>query len=279
LRAFRKANPGVSITVVTQAAPFTRVLDGNPDIDLLVYSERMYLNGIPDERDQWISMLPIGLRETATLYTLDLRAVVTSSGAFEEHISKAFARIVGVRTDSVRPILVLDDLDRRAARVLAPNPYVVLSRHSVSNPERDDGAGGKKDWPSERWQELARRVQDEYDLEVFMIGSERDPFPAEPGVRPVCGLPIKIVAALLEGAECNVMVENGIGHLSAAVDAPMVEIYSRMMPLAWANPAEATACEVIYNDPHTTTVDEVLRAMERVFSRRGHRVPRCVSAS
>ncbi|MCC7342960.1 MAG: hypothetical protein IT170_17895, partial [Bryobacterales bacterium] len=47
LRAFRKANPGVSVTVVAQAAPFTRVLDGNPDIDLLIYSERMYLNGIP----------------------------------------------------------------------------------------------------------------------------------------------------------------------------------------------------------------------------------------
>lgn len=278
LRALRRANPDVSITVVAQSAPFTRVLDGNPDIDLLIYSERLYLNGMPEQRDQWIAMLPIGLRESGTLYTMDLRAIVTHAGAFEQHISKAFAQIVGVETDSVRPVLELNDLERRAARILTPRPYVVLSWHSVSNPEREDGLGRKKDWPVEHWRELARRIREEFDLEVFTIGSERDPFPTEPDVRPLHGLPIKVVAALLESAVCVVTVENGIGHLSAAVDAPMVLIYSNMMPLAWANPADATACEVIYRDPRMTTVNEVLDAMERVQAKRGT-VRRCVSAS
>ncbi|MCC6263387.1 MAG: hypothetical protein IT169_07410 [Bryobacterales bacterium] len=278
LRAFRKANPGVSMTVVTQAAPFTRVLDGNPDIDLLIYSERLYLNGIPEQRDQWIGMLPIALREAATLYTMDLRAVVTNAEAFQRHISKAFATIVGVETESVRPLIVLDELERRAARMLTPKPYAVLSWHSVSNPEREDGQGRKKDWPVECWRELARRIRDELDFDVFTIGSERDPFPTEQGVQPLHGLPIKVVAALLENAACVVTVENGIGHLSAAVDATLVEIYSNLMPLPWANPAEATACEVIYRDPRQTTVNEVLDAMDRVLAKRGA-VQRCVSVS
>lgn len=278
LRAFRKANPGVSITVITQAAPFTRVLDGNPDIDLLIYSERMYLNGIPERRDQWINMLPIALRDTATLYMMDLRAVVTGAEAFQQHISKAFAKIVGLETESVRPVVVLDDLERRAARMLTPKPYAVLSWHSVSNPEREDGQGRKKDWPAECWRELARRVREEFDLDVFTIGSERDPFPTEPGVQPLHGLPIKVVAALLENAACVITVENGIGHLSAAVDAPLVLIYSNLMPLPWANPAEATACKAIYKDPRQTTVNEVLDAMDRVLAKRGT-VQRCVSVS
>lgn len=278
LRAFRNENPGVPITVVTQAAPFTRVLDGNPDIDLLIYSERMYLNGVPEQRDQWIRMLPIALRDTATLYTMDLRAVVTDGDAFQQHISKVFAKIVGVETDTVRPVVVLDDLERRAARMLVSKPYAVLSWHSVSNPEREDGQGRKKDWPAERWRELARQVREKYDLEVFTIGSERDPFPTESGVSALHGLPIKVVAALLENAACVVTVENGIGHLAAAVDAPIVLIYSNMMPLSWANPAEATACEVIYRDPRQITVDEVLDAMERALAKRGT-VLQCVSVS
>lgn len=278
LRAFRKANPGVSITVIAQAAPFTRVLDGNPDIDLLIYSERLYLNGVPEQRDQWIQMLPIALRDTATLYTMDLRAVVTGADAFEQHISKAFAKIVGLETETVRPVIVLNDLERRAARMLVSRPYLVMSWHSVSNPEREDGQGRKKDWPAEYWRELAQRVREEYDLDVVTIGSERDPFPTEAGVSPLHGLPIKVVAALLENAACVVTVENGIGHLSAAVDAPMVLIYSNLMPLAWANPVETTACEVIYKDPRQTTVDEVLEAMDRVLAKRGT-VQRCVSVS
>ena len=278
LRAFRQENPGVSITVVTQAAPFTRVLDGNPDIDLLIYSERMYLNGIPEQRNQWIATLPIALRDAATLYMMDLRAVVTNADIFQQHISKAFARIVGVETESVRPVVVLDELERRAARLLTPKPYTVLSWHSVSNPEREDGPGKKKDWPVERWRELAQRIGEEPDLDVYTIGSERDPFPTVPGVQPLHGLPIKVVAALLENAACVVTVENGIGHLSAAVDAPLVVIYSNLMPLPWANPAEATACEVIYKDPRQTTVNEVLEAMDRVLAKRGT-VQRCVSVS
>ena len=62
IRAFRRANPGTAIVYLTQAAPFTRILDGNPDIDLLIYSERLYFNGIPDQTNAWLSLLPLDLR-------------------------------------------------------------------------------------------------------------------------------------------------------------------------------------------------------------------------
>lgn len=277
IRAFRRANPGTAIVYLTQAAPFTRVLDGNPDIDLLIYSERLYHNGIPDNTAAWMSMLPLDLRGgTNLLYRLDLKISCTTMEAFQEHISKSFARPFGVETDTTRPIVVLSELERRAAALYAHRPFIVFSSHSVSNPERADGRGKRKDWPHERWQELAYRIRElgpslggvggEFD--IYQVGSERDEAPALDGVTRLYGLPIKVVAALLERADCVVTVENGIGHLCHAVDAASVVIYSDLMPLAWANPAESTVARVLYGDPHDLTCDAVLAAIQQVLAAR-----------
>ena len=77
-----------------------------------------------------------------------------------------------------------------------------------------------------------------------------------------------------------VTLENGLGHLSHAVDAPMVMIYSNIVPLGWANPVEARRCEVLYGDPRQVTVDEVIAASDRVMRPPSTRVrPRAVAQS
>ena len=266
IRAFRRANPDTAIIYVTQAAPFCRVLDGNPDIDLLLYSERLYLNGIPEDTATWLGMLPLDLREQATLYRLDLKLACTREEHFKEHISKSFARLIGIETDSVKPFVVLNDLERRAARLFAQRPYVVLSTHSVSNPDRPDGRGKRKDWPVERWQMLARRLAGLGSLDVYQIGSERDEPPQIDAARRLYGLPIKVVAALLENAACVVTVENGVAHLCAAVNAPTITIYSNLMPIEWAYPAESHRSRVLYGDPFDLSCDEVASAVEEVLS-------------
>ena len=72
-----------------------------------------------------------------------------------------------------------------------------------------------------------------------------------------------------------ITLENGIGHLAHAVDAPMVMIYSNIVPLGWANPVEASRCEVLYDDPRQITVDEVIAAADASCEARGAaRAPR-----
>lgn len=268
LREFRRLHPQTQVVYITQAANFCRVLDHNPDIDLLIYSERMYQHGIPDETNAWLSTLPIDLRAGAMLYRLDLKLICSSPGIFREHISKAFARMTGIETSSVRPILHLTDLERRAARTVAPRPYVLFSPHSVSNPERPDGQGRRKDWPLARWQELARRIHTEGEFEVLQVGSERDPVLDIPHSRPLYGLPIRIVAALVESAATLVTVENGIAHLGAAVDAPMVILYSNLMPREWADPVEASNAEILYGDPFELTCEAVCGGLGKVAAAR-----------
>lgn len=249
VHAFRRLHPETTIVYVTQAAPFCHVLDDNPDIDLLIYSEQMYHSGIPEQTAEWVRTLPVNLSGGANLYRLDLRFVCSTHEAFQQHISYRFAELIGVKIDSPKLFVRLNECHRRAASVLLPRPYVVFSMRSVSNPERDDGRGRKKDWPMERWVELAARIRQASDFEVAVVGSERDERVSIPGAHMLYGLPIKVVAALLEQAACVVTLENGIGHLCAAVGARTVEIYSNMMPREWALPADISRFRILYGDP------------------------------
>lgn len=267
IRAFRMKHPQAKIIYIAQSAGFTRVLDNNPDIDLVIYSDRLFLEAsIPDQLKEWLRSLPLNLQEAATLYRLDLKLACTSEEAFREHMSYSFARLVGVEIDSVRPIVVLTEDDRRGAAVFNERPYVVLSMHSVSNPERSDSRGRKKEWPLENWKELVTRIASRNQFDIFAVGAENEsPLPV-PHTQSLYGLPIRVVAALLEKASCVVTLENGIAHLSSAVDAPMVEIYSNMMPLEWAKPVEATNCKVLYGDPFEITYQDVIQAVDAVLA-------------
>jgi len=268
LRAFRKQHPHTKIFYIAQSAGFTRVLDHNPDIDLTIYSDRLFINGMPDQLTDWLRSLPIDLRQAATLYRLDLKFACTSEEAFRKHMSYSFARLVGVELDSVRPVVVLTESDRRGAAVFTDRPYVVFSMHSVTNPERHDGRGRKKNWPVENWEKLATLIAKQTGHDIFAVGAENEPPLPLPYVHRLYGLPIRVVAALLERSACVVTLENGIAHLSAAVDAPMVEIYANMMPLEWAYPAEATRCQVLYGDPLDISCDEVFQAVEATLANR-----------
>ena len=74
------------------------------------------------------------------------------------------------------------------------------------------------------------------------------------------GLPIKVVAALLEKAACVVTLESGIGHLAYAVGARTVVIYSNMMPREWAQPADLGKVRSRIERSLAQRVDGVLRA-------------------
>ena len=262
LHAFRRQNRDTMIIFVSQAAPFCRILDGNPDIDLLLYNEQMYFNGIPEDTTGFLRTLPIDLTEGGTLYRLDLKIACKTNDSFRSHISYRFAELIQVEIDSPRPRIYLDEQQRRAAAMLAPRPYVVFSMTSVSNPERDDKRGRKKDWPLERWSELARRIQSDAGLDVVVTGSERDSRVHIPAARLLYGLPIRNVAALLEGAACVVTLESGISHLASAAGARTVVIYSNMMPPEWASPADASSFRILYGDPFDTSVDQVFEAVQ-----------------
>jgi ADP-heptose:LPS heptosyltransferase len=268
LRAFRALHPEHFIIYVVQNAPYCRVLDGNPEVDLVIYSEWLNQHGLTPFNQDWFDRLPLDLSETAMLYRFDIQQVCSSIEAFHSHISEGFSRLLRTPITSTSPVLAQSKLERRTARRFWRGPCVIFSMHSNANPSRTNGVGGAKEWPAERWQELADRLRKDLALEIIAVGAEHDPRPALRDVRCLYGLPIKVIAALLDQAACVVTLENGLAHLAAAVDAAMVELYSTLVPLAWAFPSEMTALEVIYRDPLEVPVDEVLYAIKDVIQRK-----------
>lgn len=268
IRAFRAANPDTFIVYLVQNATFCRVLDGNPDIDLVLYNETMYIYGLTKFDQQWLLSLPLDLKETTNLYRFDLRLYCTSMDVFQEHISVGFSKLLGIPINDTRPVVVVNAEEQRQARSFVSKPYVVFSMHSIANPERKDGQGHVKDWPRENWLCLAEQIRSWGDFDVIAVGSEKDAQILSPLMRNLYGLPIKVVAALLQNAACVVTLENGLAHLAAGVDAPTVQIYSDIVPLGWAKPADASCWKVFYGDPQKMSCHEVGAAVKEIAERR-----------
>jgi ADP-heptose:LPS heptosyltransferase len=263
VRAFRKANPDTFIVYVVQNAPYCRVLDGNPDIDLVIYNEHLWVHGMNGFTMEWFHSLPLDIDEPTTLYHFDMDKLCSQEASFHEHIAVGLARLLQLRIDSVRPVVRITKEERRIAKSFVRRPYVVFSRHSNANPRNGDGTGAK-DWPDKNWRLLAHYLHGR-KMDVISVGAETNAPFASPHARDLHGLPIKILAALIEGAACLVTLENGIAHLGAAVDVPMVEVYSKIVPLAWAYPAEMKRKQVIYEVPQRVTCEEVVEAVKRVI--------------
>lgn len=265
IRAYREANPEAHIAYVVQSATYTRVLDHNPHIDFVLYNEHMAMRGLQDFSKEWLYTLPLDFSVPATLYTFDMNQVCTTHEAFQEHIAVGLSKLVKIPIESIRPEVRITPEERALAASFVRRPYAVFSMHSNANPLRENSEVRAKDWPLDRWEKLSAHLRSHGIEDVIAIGAEGDVRTAGVPWRNLYGLPIKLVAALLQDAACVITLENGIGHLCHGVDARMVMIYSNLVPIGWANPAEATNCRVLYNDPQLTTVDEVTAAVDAVL--------------
>ena len=263
IRGFRQKNPDAFITYIVQDAPFTRILDGNPDIDRVVYCKELAVDGTnPD-------FLPLGIDADAELYRFDIQEVCSARPTvFNDHIAKGFSRVLGIAVGSVRPVVRLSAEDLAAAAGLASKPYIILSMHTGSTVISTDGRLVLKDWIFENWLRLAGSIPSLGDFDIIAIGSETDPQVSSRYFRNLYDLPIGVLAALLSRAACVISVESGISHLCHAVDAPLVLLYSRYISFPWAFPREASVCRVIYKDPRVISPDEVLSSLKMILALR-----------
>jgi ADP-heptose:LPS heptosyltransferase len=265
VRGYRLRHPRAFITYIVHNAPYCRLLDGNPDIDLVLYRDDLYRHGERVLSEEWFWRLPIDIEEPTTLYRFNVHEACRSTpDVFEDHLSWGFARFLQIPIMSVRPIVVLSDQDRALARRFAPRPYIILGMHTTSRVIGQHGDTVVKDWVFDRWLKVARHFVGR-GFDVVAIGSERDVQVHSRHFRNLYGLPIKVVAALLQQAACVVTVEGGLSHLCHAVDAPMVVVFSRYVAFHWAFPREATRCRVIYDDPRSIQVEDVIAAADSIL--------------
>jgi ADP-heptose:LPS heptosyltransferase len=268
IRSYRRTNPEAFITYIVHNADHCRVLDGNPDIDLILYREDLSNHGGHIVHEAWLRRLPVEYDETTYLGRFDITELHrTHPEVFNDHLSQGFASLLGMKVDSVRPVVALTPKDRAVVRSRVRRPYIVFGMHSTSAVLGDGGELTRKEWVFERWLQLARRIHTWGEFDIIAVGSHADCWVESRYFRTLHGLPVRVVAALLERAACVVTVESGLSHLCHAVDAPMVLIYSKFVPFHWAFPREASRCYTIVDDPRAVSCEEVFSAVQSVLDR------------
>jgi len=125
-----------------------------------------------------------------------------------------------------RPSLIFDDPDRaEAARHLEgiDGPILAIapgSRHAT------------KQWPLERYQQLAQRFRGDGLGEVILLGGpgEEETCNAvaaslDPPARVLCDVPLRVSAALLERCSYTLCNDSGLMHISEAVGTPVLALF------------------------------------------------------
>jgi len=122
-------------------------------------------------------------------------------------------------------------LARRGVR-LGERPVVCLHLKSASL---------RKDWPLDKFGELARRLT---DRDVRVVALEKSLRLDTPGIVGACGLSLPRAAALI--AACDVLVgpDSGPMHLAAAVGTPCVALFGPTNPHVVLKHYGATHCWV-----------------------------------
>jgi ADP-heptose:LPS heptosyltransferase len=269
VRALRRRHPDAFTAYIVPNSGYCRILDGNPDLDLVLYREDLLVCGEGIVNETWWQRLPLPQCRARQVHRFEVVSLLRSEvPAPDDHISSAFARAHGVEIESVRPIVSLSPEERASAARLVSRPYIVFGMHATTAVRAADGHPIAKDWVFDRWLRLARAIHAWGTFDIIAVGAASEPQVHSRYFRNLYGLPIKTAAALLERAACVVTIEGGLSHVCHAVDASTVLLFSKHVPYAWASPREATSCRVIYDDPRLISCEEVLVEIEAVIASR-----------
>lgn len=155
------------------------------------------------------------------------------------HLQGALAEL-GLTPRAQPPLLTLTLADRRFAEVcwedhgFSETDQPVVAIHPGSGSPR-------KNWPAQRYAQLARRLETEHDARLFVIGGPADDDVLDdlrscwtgPPPLVVQGCSLAEIGALL--ARCRLLIGNdsGIAHLAAALGTPTIVLFGPSDPRIW----------------------------------------------
>ena len=142
----------------------------------------------------------------------------------------------------------LEPLKRLAIFDADPVPRLTFSEgRDPSSPKTNciaihPGSGSeKKNWPIEKWIQLARSLADRSDISLLLIGGEADGRRIETlknaltqNIDLAFDLPLATLAERL--ASCSLFIghDSGITHLAAAVGVPVIALWAETSEAVWA---------------------------------------------
>jgi heptosyltransferase III len=166
-----------------------------------------------------------------------------------EHLASAMFYLGAPRVEIPRARLYAEQARMPSA------PYAVI--HPVA-------AAADKTWPAERFVEVARFLQESFELAPVFIGGRGENLAEFSAWRTMAGATLAEVKALIAGAALFVGNDSGPAHMAAAFGVPVVVIFGSSDPVVWA--PWRTQGEVLRGSGRiaSVSVDDVRDALERL---------------
>lgn len=269
LAILKQARPDAQIAIVVEER-FRAIFEGNPDISGILepdwravrrWRPDLSLNLHGGGRSALLTALS-GARVRAGfehfrqswIYNVKIpRAQTILGGNGKVHTAEHLASAVF--------FLGAAKVEIPGAKLFAETARVPNRPYAVIHP---GAAAADKTWPAERFAEVARFLEQSFELAPVFIGGRGESLAQFGEWRTIAGAPLAEIKTVVAGASMFVGNDSGPAHMAAAFGVPVVVIFGSSDPVVWA--PWRTQGEVLTGRDGITsiTVSEVTGALERL---------------
>jgi len=272
MRALKEAYPQARLSLAVNQAVY-ELAGAIECIDEVVVWDEQFRKGLrkqkfdacivlnPAKEAHWVSFragipLRVGYdRKWGFLLTHKLKDTKHLGDRHEVDCNLELVGLIGAKTlNKTLKIKVNDNLFKEFAgqKIVAVHPF-------TSDP--------LKQWPPERFRELAQRIKCELGLRVVMVGLSQGVLDAGDGIiNMVNKTSLLELAALLKHCSLLVSCDSGPVHLAASVGTPVIALFRNDLPgktaLRWGPRGEEHVV-IEKSSLEDISVDEVLEAVRR----------------
>lgn len=179
------------------------------------------------------------------------------------HIAQAYARMLGVEIESVKPVCLLDT-ESYSRNDIEPG-CVLVSPFSASCASRS-GKPPNKMLPFSAWLTVIRYLKT-LNRAIYVLGSSTDPpipefdFPDGSYLLGTHSL-LQVGHIMRDRAAMLVTLDNGMAHLAASQELPTFLFYPACLPLSWILPRGNPYCIPMQLDTAVCDSVQILEAVQ-----------------
>lgn len=230
LELLKRHRPDLRVGVMVEDR-WRAVFEGNPDVDEL-------LPPAPATAAKWRARLCVNLHGGPRSAWLTAASLARWRAGFRHF---RYRWLYNVPIPTAQEILAVRRKVHTAEHIASAMFYLGVPRDEIPRarlfakpaprPEREYAvihplaSKPSKTWPAERFLAIARRLQEEWNIEPVFIAGPGEDLSAFSAHRCVAGAPLEEVKTLLAGAALFLGNDSGPAHMAAALGRPVVVIF------------------------------------------------------
>lgn len=230
LELLKRHRPDLRVAVMVEPR-WRAVFEGNPDVTELLEPD-------PAAAVKWGPRLCLNLHGGPRSAWLTAASLARWRAGFGHY---RYRWLYNIRIPTAQEILGVNRKVHTAEHIASAMFYLGVPRQEipqarlfaqpVPRPEREYAvihplaSKPSKTWPAERFLAIARRLEEEWNIEPVFIAGPGEDLGAFSAYRCVAGAPLDQVKALLAGAALFIGNDSGPAHMAAALGRPVLVIF------------------------------------------------------